>query len=96
MLDLYKSYKSHLENIFLYRKENKIEANEISSQALNLLLNDILKDSQENNLNSLEDNLIKLKSFKLPENIESKITDLEKAIENIDFEEVNKILKMII
>ena len=63
---------------------------------MNLLLNDLLKDSQENNLNSLEDNLIKLKSFKLPENIESKIPDLEKAVENIDFEEVNKILKMII
>lgn len=96
MLDLYKSYKSHLENIFLYRKENKIEANEISSQTLNLLLNDILKDSQENNLNSLEDNLIKLKSFKLPGSIKSKIPDLEKAVENIDFEEVNKILEMII
>lgn len=93
MLDYYRSYIDLLEPVKKYDEADDAEKQEASEEEVTAIKNAILNACENFDLVTVEEEFEKLKKIKLPPELSSKMQELSKAVENIEFEEIKSILK---
>ncbi len=93
MLACYRSYIDLLEPVKNYGDSDDSEKQEASEEELTAIKNAILNACETFDLVTVEEEFGKLKKIKLPPELSSKMQELSKAVENIEFEEIKSILK---
>ena len=93
MLDYYRSYIDLLEPVKKYDEADDAEKLEASEEEVTSIKNAILNACENFDLVTVEEEFEKLKKIKLPPELSSKMQELSKAVENIEFEEIKSILK---
>ena len=93
MLDYYRSYIDLLEPVKKYDEADDAEKLEASEEEVTAIKNAILNACENFDLVTVEEEFEKLKKIKLPPELSSKMQELSKAVENIEFEEIKSILK---
>lgn len=93
MLACYRSYIDLLEPVKNYGDSDDSEKQEASEEELTAIKNAILNACENFDLVTVEEEFGKLKKIKLPPELSSKMQELSKAVENIEFEEIKSILK---
>ncbi len=88
MLDYYRSYIDLLEPVKNYGEADDVEKQEASEEEVTAIKNAILNACDNFDLVTVEEEFEKLKKIKLPPELSSKMQELSKAIENIEFEEI--------
>ena len=92
LLDIYRSYILLLEPVKNYESESVGEERETSPEEIESIRNTMLEACQDCDLAAMEDAFTELKTIKLPARLKEKLPELTRAVENIDFEEVEKLL----
>ena len=92
LLDIYRSYIPLLEPVKNYESESVGEERETSPEEIESIRNTMLEACQDCDLAAMEDAFTELKKIKLPAGLKEKLPELTRAVENIDFEEVEKLL----
>lgn len=92
MLILYRSCKDVLENLCSYDNYANTEKTTLSENELSETLEAIKKAASENDLFETEESFKKLNNSILPSNIQAIMPELSEAVENIDFDEILKLL----
>ena len=88
MLDYYRSYIDLLEPVKKYDEADDAEKLEASEEEVTSIKNAILNACENFDLVTVEEEFEKLKKIKLPPELSSKMQELSKAVENIEFEEI--------
>ena len=88
MLDYYRSYIDLLEPVKKYGEADDSEKQEASEEEVTAIKNAILNACDNFDLVTVEEQFAQLKKIKLPPELSSKMQELSKAIENIEFEEI--------
>lgn len=94
LLDIYRSYIPLLEPVKNYESESVGEERETSPEEIESIRNTMLEACQDCDLAAMEDAFTELKKIKLPAGLKEKLPELTRAVENIDFEEVEKLLRL--
>ena len=94
LLDIYRSYIPLLEPVKNYESESVGEERETSPEEIESIRNTMLEACQDCDLAAMEDAFTELKKIKLPAGLKEKLPELTQAVENIDFEEVEKLLNL--
>ena len=93
MLACYRSYIDLLEPVKNYGDSDDAEKQEASEEELTAIKNAILNACENFDLVTVEEEFGKLKKIKLPPELSSKMQELSKAVENIEFEDIAELLK---
>ena len=93
LLDYYRSYIDLLEPVKKYGETEDTDKQEVSEEELANIKSRILEACENFDLVTVEEEFGKLKKAKLPEELERKMEELTKAIENIEFDDIVRILK---
>jgi len=88
MLNYYRSYIDLLEPVKKYGEADDSEKQEASEEEIFAIKNKILGACENCDLVTVEEEFAQLKKIKLPPELSSKMQELSKAIENIEFEEI--------
>ena len=91
MLDYYRSYIELLEPVKNFGETDNAEKQEVSEEELADIKSRILEACDNFDLVTVEEEFGKLKKAKLPPELSSKMQELSKAIENIEFEDIGYI-----
>lgn len=92
MLTLYRSYKEVLKDVRNFGEKSDNEKTTVSEDELKETIEAIKKAAAENDLFETEESFNKLKNSILPKNLQEIMPKLSEAVENIDFEEILKLL----
>ncbi len=92
LLKEYQSYIKLLEPVKNYSDSDECEKEDASPEEIDKIIKEILKACQDCDLAGLEAAFGKLKKIKLPPELQEKLPELTRAVENIDFEEIEKLL----
>ena len=93
MLALYRAYIDLLEPVKTYGAQAEGEKQDLSPEALSDIISSILEACANFDLAEVEEKFALLQKAKLPDLLGAKMEALSKAIENIEFEQVEEILK---
>ncbi len=93
MLDYYRSYIDLLEPVKKYDEADDAEKQEASEEEVTAIKNAILNACENFDLVTVEEEFEKLKKIKLPKELEQKMEELNKTVENIEFDEIKSILQ---
>ena len=93
MLDYYRSYIDLLEPVKKYDEADDAEKLEASEEEVTSIKNAILNACENFDLVTVEEEFEKLKKIKLPPELSSKMQELSKAVENIEFDDIAELLK---
>lgn len=96
MLELYRSYIDLLSPVNNYGQKAESEKQELSKEKLSEIIKSLLEGCEAFDLAKVEEEFALLQKSKLPENLAEKMPELEKAVENIEFDEINQLLENII
>jgi YesN/AraC family two-component response regulator len=96
MLELYRSYIDLLSPVNNYGQKAESEKQELSKEKLSEIIKSLLEGCADFDLAKVEEEFSLLQKSKLPENLAEKMPELEKAVENIEFDEINQLLENII
>ena len=88
MLNYYRSYIDLLEPVKNYGEADDAEKQEASEEKVTAIKNAILNACDNFDLVTVEEEFAQLKKIKLPPELSSKMQELSKAIENIEFDEI--------
>ena len=88
MLNYYRSYIDLLEPVKNYGEADDAEKQEASEEEVTAIKNAILNACDNFDLVTVEEQFAQLKKIKLPPELSSKMQELSKAIENIEFDEI--------
>lgn len=88
MLNYYRSYIDLLEPVKKYSEADDSEKQEASEEEIFAIKNKILEACENCDLVTVEEEFAQLKKIKLPPELSSKMQELSKAIENIEFDEI--------
>ena len=88
MLNYYRSYIDLLEPVKKYGEADDSEKQEASEEEIFAIKNKILEACENCDLVTVEEEFAQLKKIKLPPELSSKMQELSKAIENIEFDEI--------
>jgi hypothetical protein len=88
MLNYYRSYIDLLEPVKKYGVADDAEKEEASEEEIFAIKNKILEACENCDLVTVEEEFAQLKKIKLPPELSSKMQELSKAIENIEFDEI--------
>ena len=94
LLKEYQSYIKLLEPVKNYSDSDDSEKEAASQEEIDKIIKDILQACQDCDLSGLEENFAKLQKIKLPAALKEKLPELTRAVENIEFEEVEKLLRL--
>ena len=87
LLSIYREYISLLEPVKNY-VEGDGEKREAAPNEIDGIIKNILAACEDCDLAALEDNFAELKKIKLPAELEAKMPELSRAVDNIEFEEI--------
>lgn len=93
MLELYRSYGALLEPVKNYGAQEEGEKQELTEKVLTEIIEAIRSGCANFDLVEVEEKFALLQKAKLPEKLADKMEELSKAVENIEFEQVEEILK---
>lgn len=93
MLELYRSYGALLEPVKNYGAQEEGEKQELTEKELTEIIEAIRSGCANFDLVEVEEKFALLQKAKLPEKLAGKMEELSKAVENIEFEQVEEILK---
>lgn len=93
MLELYRSYSDLLEPVKKYGGQTDEEKQELTEKELSEIIDAIRFACTNFDLVEVEEKFALLQKAKLPEKLAGKMEELSKAVENIEFEQVEEILK---
>ena len=93
MLELYRSYIDLLEPVKNYGEQTNEEKQELTEKEISNIIEAILLGCSNFDLVEVEEKFALLQKAKLPEKLACKMEELSKAVENIEFEQVEEILK---
>jgi len=85
------SYKEVLKD--LSKEQNTEDLKTASDDEINLLIQNLRDSAEQNNLNEAEDIIAELKKVALPDGLNQIMSELESAVEDIDFDKIIEILK---
>ncbi len=88
MLDYYRSYIDLLEPVKNYGEADDSEKLDAGDEEISAIKNKILEACENCDLVTVEEEFSLLKKIKLPPELSSKMQELSKAIENIEFNEI--------
>lgn len=94
MLKLYRSYNEILRDIKIYGEKSEDDKTDISAEDLQKIINEILTSCADFALDKVEHAVDKLKTLKLPSALATKMDDLIQAVEDIEFDKIEEILKI--
>lgn len=94
LLDIYRSYIPLLEPVKNYESESVGEERETSPEEIESIRNTMLEACQDCDLAAMEDAFTELKKIKLPAGLKEKLPELTRAVENIDFNDLEKLLRV--
>ena len=92
LLKEYQTYTELLEPVKNYAVSEESQQRETAPEEIDTIIKNMLTACQNCDLAALEDNFALLKKIKLPAGLKEKLPELTRAVENIDFEEVEKLL----
>ena len=93
LLGLYRSYSDLLEPVKKYGGQADEEKQELTEKELSEIIDAIRLACTNFDLVEVEEKFALLQKAKLPEKLAGKMEELSKAVENIEFEQVEEILK---
>lgn len=93
LLGLYRSYSDLLEPVKKYDEQTDEEKQELTEKELSEIIDAIQLACTNFDLVEVEEKFALLQKAKLPEKLACKMEELSKAVENIEFEQVEEILK---
>ena len=93
MLELYRSYIDLFEPVKNYGGQSNEEKQELTDKELSEIIEAILLACANFDLVEVEEKFALLQKSKLPDKLAGKMEELSKAVENIEFEQVEEILK---
>ena len=96
MLELYRSYIDLLSPVNNYGQKAESEKQELSKEKLSEIIKSLLEGCDAFDLAKVEEEFALLQKSKLPESLVEKMPELAKAVENIEFDEINQLLENII
>ena len=93
MLELYCTYINLLAPVKKYGQKAESEKDELSSDEISEIVKSLLQACEDYNLVKVEEEFSRLQKARLPENLAGKMEELSKAVEDIEFEQIEDILK---
>ena len=93
MLNYYRSYIDLLEPVKKYGEADDSEKLDAGDEEISAIKNKILEACENCDLVTVEEEFAQLKKIKLPKELEQKMEELNKTVENIEFDEIKSILK---
>ena len=93
LLECYRSYLDILGPVKKYGQKTENEKEELSEEELSKIIKALLSGCADFDLAKVEEEFALLQKAKLPENLAGKMEALSKAVENIEFEEIEELLK---
>ena len=93
LLECYHSYLDILGPVKKYGQKTENEKEELSEEELSKIIKALLSGCADFDLAKVEEEFALLQKAKLPENLAGKMEALSKAVENIEFEEIEELLK---
>ena len=93
LLEFYRSYLDILGPVKKYGQKTENEKEELSEEELSKIIKALLSGCADFDLAKVEEEFALLQKTKLPENLAGKMEALSKAVENIEFEEIEELLK---
>lgn len=93
LLECYRSYLDILGPVKKYGQKTENEKEELSEEELSKIIKTLLSGCADFDLAKVEEEFALLQKAKLPENLAGKMEALSKAVENIEFEEIEELLK---
>ena len=93
LLECYRSYLDILGPVKKYGQKTENEKEELSEEELSKIIKALLSGCADFDLAKVEEEFALLQKTKLPENLAGKMEALSKAVENIEFEEIEELLK---
>ncbi|MCQ2601823.1 MAG: ATP-binding protein [Treponema sp.] len=92
LLTLYRSYKEVLKAVRSFDENSSAEKTAVSEEKLKEIIESIKNAASKNDLSETEESFNKLKNSILPQEIQKIMPELSEAVENIDFDEILKLL----
>ena len=93
LLELYRSLYDLLEPVKNYGEIDEAEKQEAGNDEISSIINAILSACSSFDLAALEEQFALLKKLRLPEALRQKMPALSKAVEDIEFEQIEQLLK---
>ncbi|MBO4759007.1 MAG: Hpt domain-containing protein, partial [Spirochaetaceae bacterium] len=93
MLEYYRSFYDLLFPVKNYGEIEETEKQEARKDEISSIINAILSACSSFDLAALEEQFARLKKIKLPDGLNQKMPELSKAVEDIEFEQIEQILK---
>lgn len=94
LLKEYQSYIKFLEPVKNYSDSDNCEKEDASQEEIDKIIKDIMQACQDCDLSGLEENFAKLQKIKLPAALKEKLPELTRAVENIEFNDLEKLLRI--
>ena len=93
MLEYYRSFYDLLLPVKNYGEIEEAEKQQAGKDEISSIIDAILSACSSFDLTALEEQFALLKKIKLPEELNQKIPELSKAVEDIEFEQIEQLLK---
>lgn len=96
LLRLYRSFSQVLETVKQYGENKVVEKQKVSDEEIKNLCRNLIKACDDFNLSLVEDLFEHLKTFELPEVLSEKQEEMERALQNIDYDTLRALVEAFI